>query len=40
MLRQVLPAALYDNNPLQDAFTVQDAELGASRSTRRARTAG
>lgn len=29
VLRQVLPAALYDNNPLQDAFTVQDAELGA-----------
>ena len=29
VLRQVLPAALYDNNPLQDAFTVQDGELGA-----------
>lgn len=28
VLRQVLPAALYDNNPLQDAFKVQDSELG------------
>ncbi|MCQ4346788.1 RnfABCDGE type electron transport complex subunit G [Pseudomonas stutzeri] len=29
VLRQVLPAQLYDNNPLADAFTLEDAELGA-----------
>jgi electron transport complex protein RnfG len=29
VLRQVLPSRLYDNNPLADAFSVQDAELGA-----------
>jgi len=29
VLRQVLPQRLYDNNPLADAFSVQDAELGA-----------
>ena len=29
VLRQVLPAGLYDNNPLSDAFTVEDRELGA-----------
>ncbi|MEE4461829.1 electron transport complex subunit RsxG [Azotobacter chroococcum] len=28
VLRQVLPDALYDNNPLADGFKVQDAELG------------
>ncbi|AJE23323.1 electron transport complex subunit RsxG [Azotobacter chroococcum] len=28
VLRQVLPEALYDNNPLADGFKVQDAELG------------
>lgn len=28
VLRQVLPAQLYDNNPLIDAFTLEDAELG------------
>ncbi|HEX8545074.1 MAG TPA: electron transport complex subunit RsxG [Pseudomonas sp.] len=28
VLRQVLPAALYDNNPLQDAFHVTDESLG------------
>ncbi|MBV2133121.1 electron transport complex subunit RsxG [Pseudomonas sp. MAP12] len=28
VLRQVLPAALYDNNPLQEAFKVEDRELG------------
>ncbi len=28
VLRQVLPAALYDNNPLLDKVTLQDAELG------------
>ena len=29
VLRQVMPPRLYDNNPLSDAFTVQDAELGS-----------
>ncbi|SDH13438.1 electron transport complex protein RnfG [Pseudomonas benzenivorans] len=29
VLRQVLPQRLYDNNPLSDAFSLQDAELGA-----------
>ena len=29
VLRQVLPATLYDNNPLAEALTVQDATLGA-----------
>ncbi|MCM2330193.1 MAG: electron transport complex subunit RsxG [Pseudomonas sagittaria] len=29
VLRQVMPPRLYDNNPLSDAFTVEDAELGA-----------
>ena len=29
VLGQVMPAHLYDNNPLADAFTVQDGELGA-----------
>lgn len=28
VLRQVLPQALYDNDPLADAFNVEDAELG------------
>jgi len=28
VLRQVLPAALYDNNPLADAFHVSDESLG------------
>jgi len=28
ILRQVLPDALYDNNPLADVFQVADAELG------------
>ncbi len=28
VLRQVLPSSLYDNNPLADAFEVEDAELG------------
>ncbi|GAB3386652.1 electron transport complex subunit RsxG [Azotobacter armeniacus] len=28
MLRQVLPDALYDNNPLSDGFKVQDSDLG------------
>lgn len=28
VLRQVLPGELYDNNPLAEAFKLQDAELG------------
>ncbi len=28
VLRQVLPQALYDNNPLADAYRLEDAELG------------
>jgi len=28
VLRQVLPAELYDNNPLRDAYRVEDRELG------------
>ena len=28
VLRQVLPQALYDNDPLADAFELEDAELG------------
>lgn len=29
VLRQVLPVELYDNNPLAEAVTLEDAELGA-----------
>lgn len=28
VLRQVLPAEIYDNNPLADALTIKDSELG------------